>query len=189
MYHIKKDKRSEASARKIVETFEKILFKHSFEDITVVEICQEAGIARSTFYRLFDNLQDVLDYTCYLLGRSPLNLLEQGKFKTVREFALYFMDEYRKHFPLLQRLQHTQQGRPIQNILSHYQKDLFIPLLRNQKNLETDQESFPYLIDLFLSVFLVTASRSLEAGKKENEEVFDMVQSALKDLIWMTNFK
>lgn len=64
MYHIKKDKRMITSARMISEAFDECLEKKPFEKITVTEILLKAKVGRSTFYRLFDSIVDILAYKC-----------------------------------------------------------------------------------------------------------------------------
>lgn len=62
MYHIKSDKRSGKSAKLICEGLAAMLNKKSYCDITISDVCACCGIARTTFYRLFDTMDDVLLY-------------------------------------------------------------------------------------------------------------------------------
>lgn len=62
MYHIKPDKRSQNSAKTICEALANRLNHKKFEDISISEICAHCGIARTTFYRLFDTIDDILIY-------------------------------------------------------------------------------------------------------------------------------
>lgn len=63
MYHIKSDKRCLRSASLIVEALEKLLDEKPFMEITVSDIQRTSGVGRSTFYRLFDNIDDVVTYS------------------------------------------------------------------------------------------------------------------------------
>ena len=62
MYHIKKDKRSQKSAATFCESLASLLGKKEYSEISISEICQNCGIARTTFYRLFDSIDDILVY-------------------------------------------------------------------------------------------------------------------------------
>lgn len=64
MYHVKKDKRSQTSAKLIIEGLQACLRKKNFQEITISDIQRESTVGRATFYRLFDNLTDVLAYQC-----------------------------------------------------------------------------------------------------------------------------
>lgn len=62
MYHIKDDKRMRASALLICAGLAKALEERPYADLSVTQVCAVVGVARTTFYRLFDTLDDVLVY-------------------------------------------------------------------------------------------------------------------------------
>lgn len=72
--------RSEAkfhnAAIKMHDALIKLLDKQEFSDITVSEICREAGVNRSTFYAHYDNTYDLLQETRKDFFRSFLNSFE-----------------------------------------------------------------------------------------------------------------
>lgn len=47
---------------KIIESVKDLLLHTSFEKLTVTSICEHAGIARSSFYHLFTDIHDALDW-------------------------------------------------------------------------------------------------------------------------------
>lgn len=64
MYHIGKDVRKKKSADLIAEGLRRIMRSGSTEKLTIASVCQEAGVSRVTFYRLFDTVDDVMRYLC-----------------------------------------------------------------------------------------------------------------------------
>ena len=62
MYHIKNDKRSLKSAAIISDGLLSCLKEKPLNMITITDISDKADISRSTFYRLFDNIEDVIEY-------------------------------------------------------------------------------------------------------------------------------
>lgn len=62
MYHIKSDRRSQATAAEIVRGMQECLKTTPLKSITVMDIHRVTGISRATFYRLFDTPEDVLIY-------------------------------------------------------------------------------------------------------------------------------
>ena len=64
MYHIKNDKRARQSAELLYTGLMKCLERKPYDQITISDIQKETGIARSTFYRCFDNLSDILYWKC-----------------------------------------------------------------------------------------------------------------------------
>ncbi|MBQ7001474.1 MAG: TetR/AcrR family transcriptional regulator [Oscillospiraceae bacterium] len=62
MYHIKSDRRSQASAAQIVRGLQECLKTTPLKAVTVSDLHRTTGISRATFYRLFDTPEDVLIY-------------------------------------------------------------------------------------------------------------------------------
>lgn len=83
MYHIPNDKRAKRSGELIYQGLLNCLKKKSFELITITDLQKESGVARSTFYRLFDNMSDVLYWQCNLcfwealMGISPSDSFDE----------------------------------------------------------------------------------------------------------------
>ncbi len=77
MYHIKNDKRCERSAGIIVDALACLLAKKPFPEITVTDIQRTAGIGRSTFYRHFDNIDDVVEYFVDMSFRETVRNYEE----------------------------------------------------------------------------------------------------------------
>ncbi|MCH5171836.1 MAG: TetR/AcrR family transcriptional regulator [Erysipelotrichales bacterium] len=51
------------TSNKMNKAFLKLLEKKEFKDISIIEICNEAGVNRSTFYAHYDNTYDLLQET------------------------------------------------------------------------------------------------------------------------------
>jgi AcrR family transcriptional regulator len=64
MYHIKNDKRSIQSGQWIYEALAELMKEKNYEDIKVTEIVEKAKVGRTTFYRNFDTIDDVLRMKC-----------------------------------------------------------------------------------------------------------------------------
>lgn len=72
MYHIRRDKRSAQSAQLIYNGLLQCLKKKSFDQITVTDVQKTSGVARTTIYRCFDNLSDILYWQCDLCFQEAL---------------------------------------------------------------------------------------------------------------------
>lgn len=64
MYHIKRDKRALASVELICAGLLRLMENQPFETITITDLQKESTVSRSTFYRNFDCLADVLELLC-----------------------------------------------------------------------------------------------------------------------------
>ncbi len=96
MYHIPNDSRSKKSAFKIYQSLRHNLWTKELKDITVMDIYKESKIARTTFYRLFDNIIDVLEYQLDIYFKE-YNKLKKDKLDRV----LFFYEYFDKHSDLI----------------------------------------------------------------------------------------
>ena len=55
------------SQRLIADAMFRLMQKYRFQQITVTDICEEAGVGRKTFYRNFELREDVIDFQLDLL--------------------------------------------------------------------------------------------------------------------------
>lgn len=62
MYHIKDDKRSFDSAKRLYNALCQLVMLKPFDNISITELVETAEVARVTFYRNFDTLDDILLY-------------------------------------------------------------------------------------------------------------------------------
>lgn len=60
MHHISADRRSKASLTLIRSAFYDLVAERGLDAVTISAISERAGVGRSTFYRLFDNPDDIL---------------------------------------------------------------------------------------------------------------------------------
>lgn len=95
MYHIRNDQRSHRSAQLIYEALVERLRHKDFDQITVTDIQRATGVARSTFYRCFDNLPDVLYWQCDQCFRQAMACPEPGappdEATLIRHYLSYWM--------------------------------------------------------------------------------------------------
>ncbi|MGN0468473.1 MAG: TetR/AcrR family transcriptional regulator [Acutalibacteraceae bacterium] len=69
----KMDIRVKRTYNQLMDALFRLLAKKRFEDITVLEICEEASVHRATFYKHFVDKYDFLN-TCFKIQLSKLNL-------------------------------------------------------------------------------------------------------------------
>lgn len=82
MYQKKKDKRSIQSSEWIYEALKELIQDKDYSKITITDIVNKANLGRTTFYRNFESIDDVLKMKC------------EDKFN---EFRKYCIDYYISH--------------------------------------------------------------------------------------------
>ena len=96
MYQKCATEQSARNQRALENAFLSLLGKKNFEQITVTQICEEAGISRRIFYHLFGSKQDAL------YGLIDHRILDIESFRTdISNMALRFFLHWKEQKPLL----------------------------------------------------------------------------------------
>ena len=102
MYKKQTNKTAMLSQRLIADAMFRLMQKYRFQQITVTDICEEAGVGRKTFYRNFELREDVIDFQldalCGLYAQRisgrPIEDLLFCHFEFVRSHAGFFIALY-----------------------------------------------------------------------------------------------
>lgn len=85
---------SEMMKSYIAESLLLLMEKKNFQDITVGEIVEKAGVNRSTYYRHFNKKEDIV---LYFLDNLSKTILEQGNAQN-QEFKDYLVKMYEHYY-------------------------------------------------------------------------------------------
>ena len=85
MYHIKPDRRSRASADELARGLNQCLKTMPLSAVTVTDLHRVSGVSRATFYRLFDNIEDILIYQCDQMLETLRDSYEESSVTSPRE--------------------------------------------------------------------------------------------------------
>ncbi|MBQ3661637.1 MAG: hypothetical protein II907_06360 [Firmicutes bacterium] len=159
MYHIKNDKRCRQSAEAIADGFIELLSTKDFKDITISDIQRVSSVGRSTFYRLFDTIDDVVVYRIDTMLQEFGNDYNQKSFNDLCGESLFMI------------LLHGEQWF---NIVASGRMDLIVHSMR--KGIETMMNSgqipLPEQAEYRLAIFTGAAISLMAAwnehGKKES---------------------
>lgn len=129
------------SLNKLSKALYDLMQQHSFEEITVTQICQEAQITRRTFYRNCDNKLDLVDYMLQNQIRDLLSSVDFTCTDTTIMFEFFFQ-YWKLHNGLLVTLYRN-------NLFEHFsqvftkcciqwmQDSLMVGMLRGRPNQDT----------------------------------------------------
>lgn len=104
MHHISRDKRAAQSAQLIYEGLLACLEEKPFDHVTVSDVQRASGVARSTFYRAFDNLSDVLYWKCDESFREALESCGTEMLRSELEAARPYFRYWADHSGILELL-------------------------------------------------------------------------------------
>lgn len=173
MYHIKEDKRSKRSAQAISDALEQLISEKPFMEITVSDIHRRSGVGRSTFYRLFDNIDDVVSYMVDTQFRASFsNYGDLSWRELAREYLSVSMGK----------------SAEVMSIVTSGRIDLIIRSFRQSlTDVFTESGMDPGSISMLQYGFAIFASSSIsilriweETGKKESlDELVDILERYL----------
>ncbi|MBP3484576.1 MAG: TetR/AcrR family transcriptional regulator [Oscillospiraceae bacterium] len=157
MYHIKQDKRAKASVELICAGLMDCLSQKNFADITISDIQRSSTVSRSTFYRNFDCLEDVLSLMCDRVFEDAFSS-DSGEMRQ-EVFSAWFKNK-----------------KLIETIVQINRGDLLFESLRRSAvkfgrfpRLEQGSELYNYLISIIASTMMGIIVTWVESGKKEDE--------------------
>ena len=166
MAELKTNKRALESQRKIYKSLRRILLTKPLMDVSITDIERESHISRSTFYRNFNNVTEVLEV---MLDYFYKRYLDNRKGK---ENQLLFFYEYWDHH------------KDLIYIVSHQSSNLLKEIMKRYENKEED----PFILDIKCS--LMTSLLSVWVESKDKLSPKDMVDKTgeLLQYLSLSNF-
>jgi AcrR family transcriptional regulator len=79
------DKRTERTCQALMDAMYSLLEKYSWEEITVLKLCEKAGITRATFYLHFKDIHQFLDFCQTKIFNELFPPIHQDAPPTTRE--------------------------------------------------------------------------------------------------------
>ena len=171
MYHIKSDRRSVASADALAQGLNVCLKTVPLSVVTVSDLHRVTGISRSTFYRLFDTIEDVLVYQCDQMLAQVQDIYRDG-------IPMTALDAMRQMillgFENAELLESIVNNRRFDLLFEYTARRIFaIPSLRKLCTEGLDESETEYMISNLAMSMVATLTTWVRRGRKESaEEVF-----------------
>lgn len=172
MYHISEEVRAKKSAMRICEAVMDCAKRKPLADITVAELYRDYLISRTTFYRLFDNIADVVEYQCDQMAQEIfLNI----KGNSTKEILLEMIRALMAQKEVVEVL--SRNGR-IGMVKTMQEKYLSKSLLAIGLDEDWQSESFHSILAALVPAMMDTWVRN---GQKESpEEIYEILQENLQ---------
>lgn len=173
MFHIAKDKRSKTSAKLVSDALDRCLKEKSYEQITISDVCRESTISRATFYRLFDNMDDVLSYQIEALEN-------EFQAKTIGKRPRVIMEEFIGYW--------MAQPDFLDIIIRIHREDILYECHRRRaadlSRYFIKVEPTEYHISILTQILISTLTTWAKTGKKESpSEIVDILKRVAGDLV------
>lgn len=168
MYHVPSDRREKRSAEKLVAAAQRIILDTEPQKLTVTLLCDEAGTSRTTFYRLFDEPDDVLrfaaDQTFHDILQGYVDLIERAQKHdlSVPDPFQWYEEGVRKNVDIIKGFVRIERAEILKNAhrkaLREFGHILF-------PDLEPGSEEFLFFTEMRASVFLGGLVAWVESGQ------------------------
>lgn len=175
MYHISNDQRAKKSANKIGSGLLSCLKTKSFTEITVTDVQKSSAVGRATFYRLFDNITDVLSYLCDNVFEKIGRQYKEIGNSNSKQTSLKFIKEWMNNKTLLKAIIECNRMDLLYNSHAKYignNVEFFFP------NLSIPHEQLNYLLITMTACVSACLSAWIKNGAYETAE---QLQSRLSD--------
>lgn len=183
MYHIAKDKREQKSAEKLAAAAERIILDRDPQKLTVSLLSKEADVSRTTFYRLFDDPEDVLAYAAdtrfhgILQGYVELIARARQHDLSVPDPFHWYEEGVQKNESVIEAVIRSGRGSLLKEAHKKALRE-FAPVLF--PDLEPGSEEFLFFTEMRASLFLGAMTAWVESGKRMSLD--DMRQQAARQL-------
>lgn len=168
MYHIKSDKRARCSSDMICSAMLQTLGEKPFEEISVSDIQRCSTVSRSTFYRHFDSLEDVLALLC---DRGFQEILSSGGDSVPAPAAM--LHYWYTHGELLDAVVKAGKTELFRDSFSRS-----LAATRAAELLDADSPEFDYFTSSIAYTMIGTLATWIRRGRRESEE--QLMQALLK---------
>ena len=106
---------SQTTKRAIEASLKHLLLKKPLDKITINDIAEDCGISRMTFYYHFQDIYDLVEWSCIEDARRALE--EKKTHDTWQEGFLNIFDEVRKNKPFIMNVYNCVNREQVENYL------------------------------------------------------------------------
>ncbi|MDD6241364.1 MAG: TetR/AcrR family transcriptional regulator [Eubacteriales bacterium] len=170
------------TAERMDEALLLLLEKKDFPYISVKEICQKAGVNRSTFYLHYETMEDLLQETTALIterflsyfhgGNDSEDIVLQDRYLTTGKYLipyLTFVKENKRVFRLVALHPSLFNGKATYQKL---EETIFYPIL---DTVEVPEKEKPYVLEFYVKGTLSLINKWLDNDCKDDIEFIAML--------------
>ena len=189
MYHIKDDQRAIRSAEMLYDGLSKLMREMPFSAIKVKELVETANVGRTTFYRNFDEIEDILRLRCDQVFDGLIEYLIEYTLKHGNETPVILLKPLLRYFYLhseIIELLMTANRLDIAQSSFHKAIEPFKTQASTLLGLENEYIDYAATIRLGLATNILV--HWIETGKKQApDELADKLGTMIKNMITLNH--
>lgn len=184
MYHIKHDHRSLTSAQALYHALQGELATKSLEQISISDLVKVAQVGRSTFYRNFDEILDILKWQADTSFAQVLEgyLNNRPDDEDQLGFIRYVFTFWEKHYQILELLNQVHRTDVIYDAFMKASPIILDYLEDKYQELKIPDSERPYFLNIRIGIFLATMNTWITNGRKESpDQIAEILKIDLKN--------
>ncbi len=184
MYHIKNDQRAIRSSKMLYEALAQLIRERPYNTITVTHLVEAAQLGRATFYRNFDEIEDILRMRC------------DQVFEELIAYFIAYRQEDRTNQPgrlLKPLLRYFYLNSDIIDLLLRANRiDILLDSFRERsqgiqaqvaKQLQITDEYMAYSVEIRINLMLAIVTHWVRTGKREApDELADNLKTMIGNM-------
>ena len=175
---------SQVTKRALEESLKHLLLQKPLDKITITDITDDCGISRMTFYYHFQDIFDLVEWSC---REDAVKALAGNKtYNTWQEGFLDIFDELRKNKPFIVNVYNSVSSDQVENYLYAVTFDLIMGVITEQsKGMDVSNEDQKFIADIYKYSFVGLMLDWIKHDMKEDpKQIIDRL-----DLVIHGNFK
>ena len=176
MYHIPEDKRALRSAERLYQGLMDCLRFERLTDAAVVEVTRKSGVSRSTFYRLFDTVVDILVWHCEGMILEGIQRAKSADDRSIRTSFLFFASAWTEHRRLLEVLLENERMDILYSAHGKYMSEISGIFLAEQ---DMDAEQEAYLSALMVAIIPAVYQFWILHPEDRAEDLYDRLRDGI----------
>lgn len=184
MYHIKDDHRSLTSAQSLYRALQMELTNKTLDQLSVSNLVKVAQVGRSTFYRNFDEILDILKWQADTNFEQVLKgyLRNQPNDHDQLGFIRYVFAFWEKHYRILELLNQVHRTDIIYDAFMKASPIILSYFEDKYQELKVPDDERPYFLNIRIGVFLATMNTWVKNGRKESpDQIAEILENDLKN--------
>ena len=169
---------SQMTKKALAASLKHMLLKKPLKQITILDITSDCGVNRMTFYYHFQDIYDLVEWTCEEEARRAL----AGK-KTYRSWQEGFRNIFeavRENRPFILNVYHSVSREQIERYLYRLVADLLWGVVEEQRaDLQVREEDLRFICDFYKYAFVGILLTWIQQDMKEDPQVLVDRQSLL----------
>ena len=134
-----------AKSKQLIQlAFYQLLLRKDFEEISIKEICEKAGVSRMSFYRYYSTKEDVFIVFCDETFDSFFQEISHNPSLTLRDMFILFFSNLKRYHREIDMLKKSQRESIL---LSQFEQ--YASYMASKMNFSVVQSSSPYSIPFF----------------------------------------